>query len=343
MKKIVLFIGLVLITLHAATAQVMYPYSFSKFTAPYNDLTGATNLTAGVSWDDTVMTVPIGFPFKWALSNRTLNDIMIDSYGMLYAPDDLDSNIGFASRIMMAYQADLVDRSYNTNQVAISPISYKTEGTAGNRICKVEFKNAGFYSDATGIDSANFQVWLYEGSNIIEYHYGPQGVDDISTSFDGENGPWINLVYKLSVDTLAATALLDSCSYVAGNTSTSAIMNPTAQLDLNSLPSDFAFDGLPANGQVFRFAPLGVSSVKEVEAAFAGVQVFPTHAVSSVHIQHEGAVTYARLTDLHGKVLWSGEVKSQQMDIPTSSLSQGMYFLSLTTNQQLTKTYKIQR
>ena len=172
----------------SSQAQVMYPYTFSKATATYTDLVGSTNLTAGNAWDDTIMTVPLGFTFKWALQNRNVDSITIDSYGILYAPQDFDMNTEIFTRAMMPYQADLTDRGYNTNQVAVSPISYLTTGTAGSRICKIEFKNAGFYSDTSGIDSTNFQVWLYEGTNVIEFRYGAQGVVDISTSFDGANG-----------------------------------------------------------------------------------------------------------------------------------------------------------
>ena len=151
-------------------AQNMFPYSFSKTTGTYQNLVGSTNLTAGFVWDDTTFTIPLGFSFKWALDNRTLTSIVVDAGGMLYAPDDVNSQFGFPipTKMIMAYQCDLVDRGTNTSQQAMSPISYLTTGTAPNRICKIEYRNAGFFSDTLGLDSTNFQIWLYEGSNIIE-------------------------------------------------------------------------------------------------------------------------------------------------------------------------------
>ncbi|MBU3676765.1 MAG: hypothetical protein FGM54_06260, partial [Chitinophagaceae bacterium] len=66
-------------------AQNMYPYSFSKTTGTYQNLSGSTNLTAGFVWDDTTFSVPLGFTFKWALDNRNLTSIIVDAGGMLYA------------------------------------------------------------------------------------------------------------------------------------------------------------------------------------------------------------------------------------------------------------------
>lgn len=326
----------------SSQAQVMYPYSFSKSTATYADLVGATNLTVGNAWDDTIMTVPLGFTFKWALQNRNVDSITIDSYGMLYAPQDFDANNEIFTRGIMPYQADLTDRGYNTNQVAVSPISYMTSGTAGSRICKIEFKNAGFYSDTTGADSTNFQVWLYEGTNVIEFRYGPQGVADIATSFDGANGPWINLIYKATPDLVNQTFTMDSCSYVAGNTSSAAVVNP-APFDLvTSEPSDWAFVGLPANGQVFKWTPIGsVSGIEYVETIFAGVKVFPTMLKDNVTITHDGQVTSAILTDINGRVLSKHLISAKQSSIDVNHLGKGIYLLTLSDKENRSKTYKV--
>jgi hypothetical protein len=326
----------------SSQAQVMYPYTFSKSTATYSDLVGATNLTAGNAWDDTLMTIPLGFTFKWALQNRNIDSITIDSYGLLFAPQDYDANTEFFSRAIMPYQADLTDRGYNTNQVAVSPISYLTTGTAGNRICKIEFNNAGFYSDTTGLDSTNFQVWLYEGTNVIEFRYGPQGVADIATSFDGENGPWINLAYKFTFDLVNLTATADSCSYVSGNSTTAAAVNPTSPIDLDAPPSDFAFVGLPANGQVFKWTPLGsVSGVEDLENAFAGMKVYPTQMNDKLTIEHDGQVTHATLSDINGRVLFTYSTPAISNSFDVSSLSKGIYLLSLSDKENRIKTIKV--
>ena len=52
-------------------------------------------------------------------------------------------------------------------------VSYKTIGTSPNRTFIVQWKNLRAYFDAATTTRINFQVRLYETTNIIEFHYGP--------------------------------------------------------------------------------------------------------------------------------------------------------------------------
>lgn len=322
-------------------AQNMYPYSFSKSTGTYQNLTGATNLTAGFGWDDTTFTIPLGFSFKWADGSRTLTQMIVDASGMIYAPEDVDQTFGFPSRFIMAYQVDLVDRGLNTMSNPMSPISYLTTGTAPNRICKIEFRNCGFFSDATGMDSTNFQIWLYEGSNIIEYRYGPQYVNDMTVSFDGENGPWINLIYESTLDIVNQTIMLDACTYVAGTNNTCAPVNPSTAIDILSPPSDWAFDGLPDNGQIFRWTPIGgANSVNDVQA-FNNTKIYPTPMTNTLHIEHQNELQSIRLSDLNGRVMIQEQVNGRKAEINTKALSNGVYFLTIIDAKGNQKTMKV--
>jgi hypothetical protein len=58
------WILLILLSALGVESQVMYPYTFSKSSATYSNLTGSINLTFGKRWDDTLMTIPLGFNFK---------------------------------------------------------------------------------------------------------------------------------------------------------------------------------------------------------------------------------------------------------------------------------------
>ncbi len=325
----------------AGRAQNMYPYSFSKTTGAYQNLSGATNLTAGLVWDDTTFTIPLGFNFKWADGSRTLTQMIVDASGMIYAPEDVDQTFGFPSRFIMAYQVDLVDRGTNVMSNPMSPISYVTTGTAPNRICKIEFRNCGFFSDATGLDSTNFQIWLYEGSNIIEYRYGPQYVNDMTLSFDGENGPWINLIYESTLDIVNQTIMLDACTYVAGTNSTCAPVNPSSSIDILSPPSDWAFDGLPDNGQIFRWVPVGgANSVNDLNA-FNHVKVYPTPFNTAITIENENNLQALRLSDLNGRVLIEQKVEGKKATLNTNTLASGVYFLNITDAKNNQKTMKV--
>jgi photosystem II stability/assembly factor-like uncharacterized protein len=52
-------------------------------------------------------------------------------------------------------------------------VSYKTIGSSPNRVFVIQWKNVRAYYDAATTTRLNFQVGLFETSNIIEYHYGP--------------------------------------------------------------------------------------------------------------------------------------------------------------------------
>lgn len=341
MKK--LFTLFLLIAAWSTQAQNMFPYSFSKTTGTYQNLVGSTNLTAGFVWDDTTFTIPLGFTFKWALDNRNLTSIIVDAGGMVYAPVDVNSQFGFPvpTKMMMAYQCDLVDRGTNTSQMPMSPISYLTTGTAPNRICKIEYRNAGFFTDLAGLDSTNFQIWLYEGSNIIEYRYGPQSVADMGVSFDGQNGPWINLIYEATLDIINQTLMIDACTYVAGSSSTAAAVNPSAPIDLFNGPSDWAFVDLPNNGQIFRWTPLGgANSVNDINA-FNNINVYPSPFNEFITIENNNELQTLRLSDLNGRVLIEQNANSKKATINTNTLASGVYFLTITDTKNNQKTMKV--
>jgi len=52
-------------------------------------------------------------------------------------------------------------------------VSYRTIGTAPHRILIIQWKNMRAYYDQSVTTRVNFQVRLYETSNVIEFHYGP--------------------------------------------------------------------------------------------------------------------------------------------------------------------------
>lgn len=59
--------------------------------------------------------------------------------------------------------------------------SYKTEGAAGSRILKLEFKNACLQKELETSTSStlfcNYQIWFYENDKSIEFHIAANTVD----------------------------------------------------------------------------------------------------------------------------------------------------------------------
>ncbi len=166
-------------------------YSLSTSTDTYTDLTGAISLNNGEIWDDPTYIMPMAFPFE--INGNPITQLEFYGGGSLMRAPTSDPDF---YNYLFSFEVDLIDRGAN-GTTSLSPISYKVEGTPGNRIQKVEFKNAGSYSemDQEGTLNmyVNFQMWLYEGSHKIEYHYGPSFINDPALFYDDGGGPGVGV------------------------------------------------------------------------------------------------------------------------------------------------------
>ena len=223
----------------------VFPYIPTTFVAPYEELVDATPAVTGV-WDDPEFAVPLGFDFVYF--GDTSDVIYQVSLGamMSFSPDVY----GSTSNWLFAYSSDLVDRGV-IDDVPVSPISYKTEGFPGSRICKIEWKNVGFYEEYYGSYATtnffNFQLWLYEGSNDIEIRFGPSdtSLGAVLHIFNGM--PLIGMVENFNVDAY----VYENFWYLSGPPSGPKVALSTdfgEIFSLNSLMGD------PADSTVYRFS-----------------------------------------------------------------------------------------
>ncbi len=154
---------------------------------PYVDLTGAISLNNGEIWDDPEYVV--GLPFDFQLNETTTDIFQFYGLGALFAAPTNDEDI-FA--YVIPFECDLLDRGEVNGAESLSPISFKVDGVPGSRIFKLEYKNAGSYAEYDALKSMdmfiNFQMWLYEGSNKIQFRYGPASIDDPALFYEGQPG-----------------------------------------------------------------------------------------------------------------------------------------------------------
>lgn len=76
------------------------------------------------------------------------------------------------SSFLFAFGQDLVA---DTNIASMPRYQYYTDGTIGSRVCTIQWRNVKdkLQNATVGLyDSINFQIKLYEGSNIVEFVYG---------------------------------------------------------------------------------------------------------------------------------------------------------------------------
>lgn len=190
MQKTLLLIFLSLFI--SAQAQLDYSLTYSNST--YTELTGATNVSVD-AWSNASMR---SLPFTFKFYGQDYNNIYITYDGVYFS--DTGSDYIF-------YGTD--NFKPKSNIPTESPITFLVSGSAPNRVLKVQYKDI---SEATVggayVYSINNQIWLYESTNVIEYHFGnstitdPKFTDFFIGLIDGDGDPY------LSIDNTAAAPTL---------------------------------------------------------------------------------------------------------------------------------------
>lgn len=231
------------------SAQAQFRYVFKDTTTAYSALSSPTSLNGSTLWDGDQYTAPI--PFTWKLDSvNSLTSVLIDTYlpGVVNTFTSTTSVTGF-----IFGPTYILDRGTTTSQ---SPISYLTTGTSPNRIFKLEFKNAGFGDDPNGTDYFDLQMWIYETSNIVEYHFGASNITTGSDYFYTGAGPLVGLMQDADIDNGSAGKI-----YFIDGTVSPKTIDTIALATSTGAPSN-VLSAWPSSGTVFRFTPRTTSCAK---------------------------------------------------------------------------------
>lgn len=213
-------------------------YCFTSASGIYVPLIGYTNTSLKVNDDDSISS-QINLPFTFNFAGTNYSKIVVSSNGWLsFANPNYShylNSTGTTSAIKPAL-FPLWDDLVNTNTPR-----YVVTGTAPNRIFKVEWSKQKWDFNS-GADAISFQVWLYEGTNVIDYIYS-QGVAAVN---DGS----------------ATIGIYDAAnSYLTLSDSGSS---PTA----SSATFTTAIKSKPAEGQIYRFSPKATAAISYVGSPF---------------------------------------------------------------------------
>lgn len=258
------------------------PYTFTSFNEAYTPLENSTSLNNGQIWDDPEYIVPIGF--EWTYYDISTFQINFDGLGAtLIVPNGQTT-----ANVLIPYLSDVIDAGYE-NETSISNISHQTVGEPGNQIFKLEWDNCGFYNEydafGTSTNRISFQLWIYEGTNAIEFRFGPNSIKDGELVHDDiiTGGMFFNASFNQN-------------SWDAGYFLSGEAMNPSVG---TVTPDFYDVTGLnmdPSNGQVYRFSNMQVSvdeSSLDAEVDFKLFQsnneeiqlIAPSDAISTVEIR----------------------------------------------------------
>lgn len=304
------FTPIFLIYFGISTVAQEFPYAFSVHNEPFQFLEEATDLTEGELWDDPEFVIPIGF--DWTFFNNTINSI-----NLLPPGSQIIGNISseMTTDLYYPYAADIMNASAGEQ---VSSIKYALEGTPGNFIFKLEWRNVGFYDEFATSGSfgntTNFQMWIHENGNVLEYRYGDNTIKSPETIHFYGN-PFALIGDEVSLDATSWNALWA----IAGDPSNPTLM-PMPQ-DLNDISEEYLLNGEPSSGTVYRF---GESPTNIEEKDNFQFTLWPNPASSWIRIWTTEQTDY-RIYNMVGQVLQSGQLVNEQTDISIETLPAGVY------------------
>ena len=240
-----------------------------------------------------------------------------------------------STAMLIAYSADLADRGLLTedmpNEESLSDISYTVEGDEGSRIFKLEWENAGFWEDMdindTSIDFVNLQLWLYEGSNVIEVHFGPKKITQPLVAFEGEVGPSIGLAKKVSM----TTGDIEGVYVLNGDPG-----NPKLEFWEEDDTSGASLTSWVPENTVYRFTPATVSVPEVVQTTDVQIYPNPTSDVLFVDAGEANEVERLSIIDAMGKQIATMPVEGSLTEVDMRHFSQGYYVLKLESKKSST-------
>jgi len=317
-------LAVALLWLGMSSLQAQFNYTFSVQNQTYAALTGTTTLNGTTVWDDEDFSQTLGFSFD-------INGIPVSSayltsslgYGMLST-----SNSASIFSTFLYTNADLWDRANVTGgSTPSSPMSFVMTGTTPNRVMKIEINNAGFYQEtdfSTNNDYINMQIWLYETSHVIEFHYGASAIHHDTTYFPEVSGkPFFGFFKNYNVSNGNVTM-----AYFLKGVASAPVIDSVSVLTSIS-------DGLstwPSNGTVYRFTPkpstpTGIASLMALEA----VAVYPTLAHNELIVDNNEKETlnYTILALNGAAVDKNGILSNGTNTVDISMLASGVYVIDL--------------
>jgi hypothetical protein len=308
--------ALLLVAFQCVSTAQQFDYVFSQRIEAYENLEQSVPISGPNYWYSEAWNIPIGFEFNFF-------EYPFDSVTVYCASSLYFGYADYQEALLFAgFSQAIIDRGILGPGNSLSPISYKVSGISPDRICKIEFRNAGFHFGDPQ-DFVHLQIWLFEADDAIEVHLGPHHVSgpEAYETVDGE-GPVIGMFNDLD----------EKYAVLYGDNMQSLEFGIPA----------FPFAGLLGDwpsGQVYRFTPK-LSPVQEPRGTIS-LKTWPNPCSNWLYISSNQALqeSQVRIFDTNGRLqlIQSLDEKAQ---INVSSLPKGVYNLNVETDDvKYTKTF----
>ncbi len=307
MKKVFISFS-ILLALHTKAQPL--PMVFTVLEESYLNLENDTIISVG-NWDDGNWTVPIGFDFDYM--QQTHQEVIFTGPAggfdceLIFGP--WNGNVAY-DIICPA----LLDVKESASIEDVSNISYIIDGDAPNRIFKLQWKNCALNGDVGETMRVNFQMWLNETTNAIDFRYGP------SIDFN-----------------IGATGFIGLPIYLGNNWNNSIIGNNCTGLwNMSGEPSNpdfnFAFasndlfsdehlNNLPPMNTVYHFD--AIVNVSEIENG--KLLLYPTMAMDKIKLMSNFPIQTLTIYDQQGRAVKQSTVKASNAEIEIVELKAGIY------------------
>lgn len=293
MKKRLLF-TLSLLAVLGASAQ--NEYAFSQRTSNYVEMTGATVVSPS-TWGE--FTTGVALPFTFKYFDEDVDSIFITEGGIFFDADGDD---------FLSPHSELAQGRGDGQ----SPVTYRIDGTGTNRILKVQWPNITFTTNAVAYpnDFVNYQVWFYETSHVIEFHYGSSFVTE---------------------EALPTLTLVASMMSIDGNHSISVGGDPSAAVPSYEFATFDALDRNPSVNTIFVFTPGFPNSVKAAMGQVS-LNIYPNPAGANLTISSNAVLQHVGVLTMSGQQVYSFPVTTgTEAQVNTAALPSGIYFLEIVT------------
>jgi hypothetical protein len=173
---VVSMIGAACVQVEVARAQ----YQLSHRSETYQELEGG--LVIPMPWADTVN--PYTYVDLYGLTFKIFGeDFKIDSINPIAISKwgNIDLRTEKSSVIIDAFHTPSLDSASENTQVSLDVI-----GEPGDKILKIQWRDMGFTGFPKDV-RINFQMWMYERTGEVEFHYGPHslGCDKTDPTLQG--------------------------------------------------------------------------------------------------------------------------------------------------------------
>lgn len=280
-------------------------YVLTSISKTYVPLANPISLNKDKSWGGVIK-----LPFTFKLYGKDFDSVNVAGGGGIDFPSGMPG--------LFVYHTPF--GGYMLRDKGYSTLGYEISGTAGNRIVKAEWKNAGFsqwYTTSDTADYVDFQIWLYENDYHFEIHFGSNHTDDGTyTEYinSGVAGPSVKLWFDTCNDVL----------FVFGDAN-----NPSYEISSGCQAHYRFINATPSTGMVYIFKPGTTTNI--IESSLDQINLYPNPFSESITctFPEEQKNATILITDLLGKKIKEIKVNGKQQIIESGEMNNGVYFFQI--------------